>query len=377
MDSNRFIYLYEQYLHNQLAGDELQEWKAALANGGLNKQLEALVEQLWEREDLKSPTYDRQRAEVIYQEIVKSEGYTAAVWPVKKSKRIKLWVKLSLSAVAATIVIAFGTWLYYKPLQLVNPKSALANHIVPGKNAATLSLADGKVFILDTTKNSVVVADSITVETMLTASTPRGGTYAFTLPDGTKVWLNAASNLTFASTINSADTRTVELTGEAYFEVAHNKTKPFLVKTGAQTVQVLGTHFNVKAYPDETTTKTTLLEGLVRVSSKENQAVNLLPNQQALLSSTLHVVPIDAQDAVAWKNGFFMFDNETLESAMQPIARWYDVDVVFEDEASKAGVYFGKISRYDNISKVLNMLTKTDLVAFRIEGKTIHVTKNK
>ena len=378
MDSNRFIYLYEQYLRNQLTVEEQKEWKAALRDGSLNKQFEALVEQLWEREDIEFPRYDRQRAAAIYQEIVKSERSATQVEPEIVPKEKRLWTKLSLTAVAATILIAFGIWQYHQPIKVVDPAPAHANHIVPGKNTATLTLADGKVFLLDTTKNSVVVADSVTAATRLTASTPRGGTYAFILPDGTKVWLNADSKLSFASNMKSAGTRTVELIGEGYFEVAHDKTKPFLVQTVAQTVQVLGTHFNINAYPDETTTKTTLLEGSVRVSrTGAQQTVNLVPNQQALLSaSTLRVAPVDVQDAVAWKNGFFMFNNETLELAMQPISRWYNVNVVFEDEASKGGVYFGKISRYDNISKVLNMLTKTDLVTFRIEGKTIYVTSN-
>jgi ferric-dicitrate binding protein FerR (iron transport regulator) len=194
-----------------------------------------------------------------------------------------------------------------------------------------------------------------------------------TLPDGTQVWLNSASVLKFP-TIFKGKRRVVELDGEAYFAVSKNKKMPFVVHTKDQDIEVLGTHFNVNSYADESATKTTLLEGSVKIVSQANQ-VMLFPGQQAQTnrnSSSINVMPVRVQDAIAWKNGYFVFNDEKLESIMRRIARWYDVEYQLKDELKDLSL-LGIIERSKDISSLLKILESTGSVHFKIEGRTIIV----
>jgi transmembrane sensor len=166
----------------------------------------------------------------------------------------------------------------------------------------------------------------------------------------------------------------VEITGEAYFEVAHNAAKPFRVLSRGQTVTVLGTHFDVNSYSDEPAVLTTLLEGKVKVSTgTKNSIIN--PGQQAVYANNeLKVVAADTEDVMAWKNGMFRFDEETLESIMRKLSRWYNVDIEYQDEAVKGTRYTGIITHFSNISKVLHMLELTSKVKFKIAGDKIIVS---
>jgi len=255
---------------------------------------------------------------------------------------------------------------------------AYKNDIAPGKNTATLTLASGKVINLDTNRTSVIVSDSVKTVTALTAATPRGGTYQFTLPDGSKVWLNADSKLEFPSRFNGSE-RNISLSGEAYFEIAKDKAHPFIVRTKNQEVTVLGTHFNISSYADEALTTTTLAEGSVKVSAFDSatgrQVAVLKPNQQAIQNPTggMQVRQVDVSEALAWKNGEFVFDDEPLESIMRKVARWYDVDVVYEANAPKDVTLGGYVSRTRNISVVLEQMERTGKVKFKIAGRTVHV----
>jgi ferric-dicitrate binding protein FerR (iron transport regulator) len=235
--------------------------------------------------------------------------------------------------------------------------------------------------------------------------TPKGGTYSIILQDGTKVWLNADSKLEFLSNYRNKLQRIVKLTGEAYFEVAkilsptgrdgrRPERVPFLVESNGQRVEVLGTHFNISAYKGETI-KTTLLEGSVRVASLAplgrgaaggEGSVTLRPNQQ----STVHLSPlgrdgearegnitvkqVDATEAITWKNGKFSFEREEMLSIMRKVARWYNVDVVFQEPLQQVKLT-GSISRFENVSKLLDMLENTKEVHFKVEGRTVYVTK--
>ena len=214
-----------------------------------------------------------------------------------------------------------------------------------------------------------------------TISTPRGGQYQVDLPDGTRVWLNAMSSLTFPTTFKG-NRRLVRLKGEGYFEVAKLEKMPFMVVADKQTVLVYGTHFNVNSYADEGSTKTTLLEGSVDVSSVDQQQApkaifriaRLKPGQQAEFSNgSLKVQPADVEEAVAWKNGKFKFSNENIESLMRKVARWYDVDVEYKGKISKEG-FGGQVSRSRNVSEILEVLQLTRLVHFEIEGRRIIVS---
>lgn len=209
--------------------------------------------------------------------------------------------------------------------------------------------------------------------------TPKGGGAQVQLPDGTKVWLNASSSLKYPLLFHDHE-RKIELTGEAYFEVSKDKTKPFKVYSSGQVVEVLGTHFNIKAYSGEPSVKTTLLEGIVRVSNLVTHAnVVIKPGQQSTLlkgnssHQVIEVKNIDVAEAVAWKNGYFMFNDESLESVLREISRWYDVDIQYQRESLKHQLFSGTLSRYANVSQVLRKLELTQSVHFKIEGRHITV----
>lgn len=326
-----------------------------------------------------------------------------------RQKQTRLWPRISVAA--AIVLIASGLYFYNKNSTVRGPQQALSTKdIAPGKNIAMLTLANGKKILLSDSKTGVVIkggaltyndgsaiseADneqidlgsqdfSPAVAVKMSASTPRGGQYQFTLADGTMVWLNADSKLEFPSDFKNGKERIVKLEGEAYFEVAklNNSTGrvPFIVETDKQIVEVLGTHFNINSYNDEAGEKTTLLEGSVRVSSAgqdKNQAI-LKPNEQSLLigTSPISVRKVDTEDAVAWKNGDFIFDNDDLESIMRKIARWYDVEVYYPEKPKKSLHFGGVVSRSKNISSVLKIMQSTGQVNFKMQDRRITVIQN-
>jgi ferric-dicitrate binding protein FerR (iron transport regulator) len=261
----------------------------------------------------------------------------------------------------------------------------------PGRNQALLTLADGRTVLLDqahlgllaqqggsqvqkTADGQLRYAASAAAGAPLynTVATPRGGQYQLTLPDGSQVWLNAASSLRFPVAFGGAERR-VELTGEAYFEVAKDARHPFKVAARGAEVTVLGTHFDVQAYDDEPALATTLLEGAVRLDLGAQQAL-LRPGQQARCwpQGTIQVREVDVQHAVAWKNGYFVFNDEPIEAIMRQVARWYDVDVRCQGPLANKD-FNGKISRYKDAADVLRVLELTGAVHFTTEGRRITV----
>jgi ferric-dicitrate binding protein FerR (iron transport regulator) len=211
-----------------------------------------------------------------------------------------------------------------------------------------------------------------------TLSTARGETYRVRLPDSTAVWLNAASSLKFPVSFSGKKTRSVELSGEAYFEVFEDKAHPFVVRTDQQEVRVLGTHFNVSSYPDELYASTTLVEGAVNVSRPalpDAKTILLKPGQRSLLrSGNLEVSNVDTQEAIAWKNGDFMFKNEHIESIMRKLSRWYDIEVSYEGDMSDL-IFIGVVSRSKNISAVLKIMESTGNIHFKIEGRRVTIRR--
>lgn len=312
-------------------------------------------------------------------------------------KQTKLWPRL---AGAAAIFLMLGAgMLYYigKADNKLPEKEAYANDVTPGSVGATLTLANGKRIKLTDALNGelakeegVVITKSANGKLLYSAtdaikevnrtntlSTARGETYQVQLPDGSKVWLNAASSLTYSASLNREKTRQVVLQGEAYFEIARDKKRPFIVKTAKQQVEVLGTHFNVNSYSDEAFTATTLLEGSVRINTSTGAVANrvIRPGEQAVLATNgLHISEVDIEEAVAWKNGKFIFQQETIGTVMRKIARWYDVEVVYEADL-KDKTFSGSMSRFENVSQVLRKIEMTDLVHFKVEGRRIVVMK--
>jgi transmembrane sensor len=206
--------------------------------------------------------------------------------------------------------------------------------------------------------------------------TPRGGQYRVTLPDGSRVWLNSASSIRFPATFSNLKSRDIQLKGEAYFEVTRMRA-PFTVTTKNQVVRVLGTHFNINSYEDEQYLKTVLLEGSVSVSAAQGKGgtVTLKPGQQANLGKGIfNVTNADIEKTMAWKNGYFSFNDQNIQSIMKELSRWYNVEVSYEGAIPTEGFY-AKISRSNNISRVLNALQSTKAIHFKLEGRRIIVTE--
>lgn len=305
------------------------------------------------------------------------------------------WIKYA----AAVLLLASVSIYLFSYQQKSDPIAQMDRAVSPGGNDAILTLANGKKIVLnDAAKGEIskqsgisvskskdgeliytVVSnggDELSENTYNTISTPKGGKYAIILSDGTKVMLNSASSMTFPTSFNAADRR-VELTGEAYFEVAKDKNKRFRVISGLQTVEVLGTHFNVNAYGDEQTIKTTLLEGAVKVFTAK-KSILIEPGEQAVLnkadenSIAKHLVNINKE--TSWINGIFSFEGDDLKSVMRQVARWYDVNVIYEGPISEEK-YFGEISRSSKLSEVIKILELNN-VNFDVAGKTIKVSYN-
>lgn len=306
-------------------------------------------------------------------------------------------------AIAASILfmLGFGAVFFIKKTGDTQKSGLAHNHIIePGGNKAILTLANGKKISLTDARNGQIIhqkgikiskaangqlvyaiadvskqGSNTTAELQYnTMETPRGGQFQLLLPDGTKVWLNAVSRLKYPVDFTASNERRVELSGEAYFEVAHNKARPFRVVTNRQVVEVLGTHFNVNAYADEPNTKTTLLEGSVKVSGGANSAI-LKPGQEANLTDNFKISDVDTEEAIAWKNGYFRFDDEKLETIMRKVSRWYNVEVIYLDNDVKDDLFAAVTTRFANISTLLKIMEQTGDASFRVEGSKIIISK--
>lgn len=311
----------------------------------------------------------------------------ARIRPVQR----RMWPWYAAAAAVLGIVATVALWQMRPAPGLQNPQLA-AQAILPAGSKATLTLGDGSHITLDTAANGRLAlqgrtsilksaagqlqydqqghSDAVQFNTL---ATPRGGQFQLTLPDGSRVWLNAASSLRFPTAFTGNERR-VELQGEAYFEITPDKKMPFRVTTANDlSITVLGTHFNVMAYPDEASLKTTLLEGAVQLSSKGAQQL-LRPGQEGRLdrqNGTLSVSAVDVEEAVAWKNGIFQFENADITAITRQLARWYDVDVVIAGPLPRRN-FVGVMSRNAPLGSVLKVLGSTG-VQFKMEGRKLIV----
>lgn len=364
------IHKYDQGLCNEREKALLETW---YAGWNLNESVDISEDAL--KEDLS----------LIRQKTLE------AIQPAAKTHR--LWPKF---ATAAAVIIVVGGALFYfdKPDAHQNQQQAIAKDLAPGSVGATLTLANGKkiklgnsnsgelaneagVTITKTPEGELVYELSNAVDAasdkINTLSTTNAETYRVRLPDKTEVWLNAASVLKYPASFTKATARRVELEGEAYFQVAKDKKHPFIVKMKHQDITVLGTKFNVKGYVNEPT-KTTLVEGSVQVSNQGN-AKMLKPGQKSTLTPTGNflVGPSDELLDLAWKNNEFMFESESIENVMKMVERWYNVEVIYVGKKSTEK-FGGAVSRFEKVSKVLELLERTGTVKFKIENRTIFVT---
>lgn len=379
MDKKTFYkHLVDRYVAKTLTDEELEVFVALVKQGELDEQLSRAMEEAEQNFDAEQD--------------LPALPETRRLWP--------------MIAIAAAIFFAavLGVLFFYH--QIGNKSTDfnyVSNDINPGGNGATLTLSNGKVILLSNENKGVRInSGALTYDdgsyviqgvdgevnskaglVEIKATTARGQTYMVVLQDGTKVWLNAASTLVFPSTFSASGKRVVSLEGEAYFEVFKDKSHPFIVKlekhnqVPAHEINVLGTHFNVNAYKDESSIKTTLLEGSVRVATLSgNMEAILKPNQQSILSSSsqLYVKNVDASLSVDWKNGSFVFQGEKLGELMKRVGRWYDVEIVYKNSAIKDQKFTGEISKYDQVSELLRILQRTDRVKFEIEGRKIIVS---
>ena len=407
--------LLQKFADANISREEYAELITYFNLTGNDEEIFAAMDQIW-KNTTAEVWHTEEEADQVYQKLIHHHEFNINKSPAPVKK---LWYRV---AVAAAILATLSAGLYfYTNKELAPASERFAQHdLRPGGNRAILTLSDGRKIDLSDAGNGELAKESgISVTKTKTGqliytvngaakngslansnanayntiTTPRGGEYKVNLPDGTTVWMNAASSLKFPVQFNGRQ-RKVNLKGEAYFEVAKVTTKelikgkqvttrlPFIVETEKQDVQVLGTHFNVNAYAEEAITKTTLLEGAVSVSlvstpkNLNPETYYLQPGQQANLNgNSIKVMAADIEEAMAWKNGLFMFNGQDLEGIMKQVERWYDVDVVFSDNSLKTQTFKGTISRFKKISQLLEVLESTGSVHFTMEGRRIMAMK--
>lgn len=327
--------------------------------------------------------------ERIEAELALTLPLVSVIRPIKSFKRY-----FHLAAAILLISSIFLTYL----LTSRSPKHLFVKNIKAGGNKAILTLSNGKkITLTDQANGTITQQDDMEIVKLAsgplmyqvrpgqennsdtlynTITTPVGGEFQVILPDSTHVWLNSSSSIRFPL-VFSKHSRSVHTSGEAYFEVSHHPERPFVVQSGKQIVKVLGTHFNINAYDDEPTVNTTLLLGSVQLSNGAN-LVTLTPGQEAILNmqgKTFNVHSGDTEKAIAWIKGNFMFNGDNIAVIMREISRWYDVDIQYEGPISDKS-FTGSISRFSDISKVLNTLELTGIIHFKIEGRRITVITN-
>jgi len=308
--------------------------------------------------------------------------------PVPGVPKIIPWRRIAVAA-SVLVVLSIGGYLaLHRPQPVQQTAQNQPKDIAPGSNKAILTLANGKQIVVTGATNGIIArqanmtvsktatgqlnyrqatgASTTAAPLMNTLSTQMGGETSLTLADGTEVKLDAASSITYPVAFTGKERR-VSVTGQVHFKVKYDAKQPFLVAAEGQTIRDIGTEFNVNAYNG---TRTTLIEGSITVN---NQL--LVPGQQATLGDNkLIIAPGDPEEAAAWANGYFRFNNENIHTIMDKIKRWYDIDVAYEPDATTEGIT-GTVSRYKNISQVFYMLSYTQKVHFKIEGRRVTVLK--
>ncbi len=403
MTQKTFEELLEGYINSSVNKDELDRFLQLLKSDELAEKIKDATEQLLQEQPPVS-LKENGRGESIFQNIMeRAAGLQPEDEPKIGSLRSRTGTfslfKMAAAACVIGTILFGGYYLFKEAPQKILSKSEVKqqinykNDLPPGGDKALLTLADGSVIVLDDAKNGPLTRQGNTKIIKLdgkinynstdaakneivynSISTPRGGQYQIILPDGSGVWLNSTSSIRFPTTF-AGKSRTVEITGEAYFEVTKNKSMPFIVKANKAEIQVLGTHFNVMAYSDESLLKTTLIEGSVQFI-KGNKTSILTPGQQSQLSGdglVKVVSDIDVNKVIAWKNGVFNFEGADIATVLRQIARWYDVEVEYNEKVDD--LFYAEIPRNTRLSDVLKALELTGKVHFEIEGKKIIVRR--
>ncbi|GEP94730.1 FecR family protein [Chitinophaga cymbidii] len=398
-DPSRITYLLQRYTSKTCTREELEELFTCIAEAGSDETLHRFMEDAYHEirpgEELPEIDYEAVYSGIVGQTPSTSgTGDNAAGYDPAPDRSPRRLFPFRYAAAAAVLLILAGLLFFWPKNQhptVIQPPQLAANDVAPGGNKAVLTLADGSTVTLDSLGNQVITRGNTSITQQHgqlvygdqgtdaamqyhKLSTPRGGQFKLTLPDGTRVWLNSASSLRYPTAFTGKQ-RVVELEGQGYFEVAENASQPFKVMVNTMEVRVLGTHFDIMAYKDEATVNTTLVKGSVQV--KEGQALQLLkPGQQALMHHQNHAITVQEADVnkiIAWKNGLFVFNNMTLTAILREVARWYDVEIVYNTTPGTE-LYGGGISRNLNLSAVMELLEGAGHNHFIIEGRKIIVT---
>jgi ferric-dicitrate binding protein FerR (iron transport regulator) len=387
MRKERIYYLLRQYRDDLASAEEIRELFQELRSAGGQAALKALMAEDWKRgeeQGAEGPDWEK-----MWQAIQAAAG---------KPGRARLFFMGRMQAAAVVVFCLLGGAVYWFWRGHGSPATGqtamrYSTPIVPGGNRAVLTLGDGRTISLDSAKDGtlaqqgnariikmnagVLAYDARNKGTEVlynTIATPYGGQYQVVLPDGSKVWLNAASSLRFPTAFTDKE-RKVELTGEGYFEIARDASRPFTVHvTGGEDVQVLGTSFNIMAYANEGQSFTTLVSGKVRVRRGE-AAVELEPGKQAIADGSTHALSVaeaNIEQAIAWKEGLFRFHETGIRELMRQVERWYNVEVVYQTDGKEQD-FTGIVSRSKSIGELLHTLELTQTVHFRIEGRKIIV----
>jgi transmembrane sensor len=436
MAQTRLAYLFQKYFDKTATPEEAAEFILLAAMDENAAEVQTLMDHAWAGFD-SDPVFSTAQSEAMLQSVLGRaagqarvpegmggsgtgrEEFTREVAAGEKMRGERVrrisWGKIAAAAMLTGVLAGSAWWWSHKPVSPLSPiaKTSRSPHTpapTPPSNKAILILDNGTAITLDSAQPGAVVTQGNTRITKVggnqlaynnagqskneqskneqsnagqlasaapvffnTVRTARGGQYQVTLPDGSKVWLNAASSLHFPTAFTGKD-RTVELTGEAYFEIQQNAALPFRVRVNDMTVDVLGTHFNIMAYEDEGTINTSLLQGEVRVE-EGSKARLLRPGQEARCSRDTKDLLIEASDTeqvMAWKNGLFQFEGAALESVMRQLGRWYDIDVRYEGAVQQH--FTGMIPRTATLPQVLHILGRAGKARFTLEGKTLTVS---
>lgn len=330
-----------------------------------------------------------------------ADNTNAALKLVESRIAKQAWMRW-LTVAAAMLVLASVSFIimngYFFLKEEPGPAITMTPKIKPGSMTATLTLGNGRRILLTGLPNGKIAEDAGAVITksadgqllyrakadegravLNTLTTTKGQQYKVTLPDGSGVWLNAGSALTYPSQFPTTGGRRVTLSGEAYFEITKDRYHPFVVQTSTQEVEVLGTHFNINSYADEPAVRTTLIEGIVRVQTinpgRPRLEKILKPDQQAVLKEgSFQVKEVHGSDVASWKDGRFQFDREDVGTIMRKVARWYDVAIKYANDSDKIK-FTGTVSRYEDIQVLLSMLESTGELHFTTKGRTILVSR--
>ena len=396
MSEERLKYLFERHLAKTCTPAEKEELAALALEAGNDAVVKQLVSQSWEKTGTDEDMVEEKARQILEAILHGAPEET----PFQKGK--VHWIGWRRIAVAASIILIVGAGTYLaivgvfsnkKKTEIVQTQQQrFKNDVQPGKNGAILILDNGQQIILDSAHNGTLAQQgsskvikkddqlsyssnqqpATSIVSYNTITTPRGRQYPnLILADGSKVWLDAASSIRFPTSFTGSE-RVVEITGQVWFDVAHNDKMPFKVIAKGIEINDLGTEFNISAYDDEAA-KTTLIAGSVEVVVKDKR-ITIQPGQQAIFQNDNLTVAknINVDEVMAWKTGYFQSDNATVESLMRQLSRWYDVDIVYEKPITKRVSLLG-VPRTVTLVNILKIMETTGNVKFKIDGKTVTV----